>query len=229
MCRYHIFGSTLSSGAHANRIARHGELLLPVMDRVAANTYLSCPSVILEIILKASQLAYQLQTSDSPMRIVSEAFQLLERAVKYDVNVWAEFLEPAEDIGTRIRVASAHRAAAILYILQAMPTLREVGTINRSALRDEILSNVTEVKESDPYFKAMCWPCLMAGGETWNVEKRKRLMKYLRSIWEHCPWGYVFTAMEMLKATWEMQDLEKDENPNWLEGLKTMGFNYLIV
>lgn len=50
------------------------------------------------------------------------------------------------------------------------------------------------------------------------------ILGHLAHIEERDPY---FKAIEMLKATWAMQD--GCSGVNWLQGLRDMGFDYLIV
>jgi hypothetical protein len=94
---------------------------------------------------------------------------------------------------------------------------------------DDVLNNLTAIDENDPYFKASSWPTFVAGAETRDPERRMWALRRLLSIWQICPWGYLFTAIEMLKATWAMQDTRGSDNVNWLHDLRGMGFENLIV
>ncbi|KFA76110.1 hypothetical protein S40288_00390 [Stachybotrys chartarum IBT 40288] len=234
---YHILGSTLASGGLAARIARYAFDLLPVMKRVESNGYLSCPPEILQIILLASQLSHDCPSTDWTIDAAGEALALLEQALNFDIEGWASRLGRLNlaDMESRVHMASAHRSAACLYILQALPLIRSVKAMDADQFVDDILSHLSDVKEGDPFFKATAWPTFIAGAETRDGEKRTWTLQRLLAIWETCPWGYIFAAIEMLKASWEMQDEGRRNNGgsdapiNWLQGLKRQGFDYLIV
>ncbi|KNB17507.1 hypothetical protein FOXG_15025 [Fusarium oxysporum f. sp. lycopersici 4287] len=89
--------------------------------------------------------------------------------------------------------------------------------------------SAASIDENGPYFKASSWPTFIAGAETRDPEKRTWTLTRLLSIWEICPWGYLFAAIEMLKAIWAMQDTRGSEKVNWLHDLRGMGFENLIV
>lgn len=233
--RYHILGSTLSSGGLAARIARYAFELLPVMKRVEVSSYLSCPPEILKIILVASQLSYETPSStDWSLPAADEALVLIDQALAFDINAWAESLQGrpnVTDIESRIHIASAHRSAACLYILQALPLVRSVRSVDADFLVEDILAHLSAVGEEDTFFKATSWPTFIAGAETRDAEKRTWMMKRLLAIWTRFRWGYIFTAIEMLKATWQLQDAAGPsvDGVNWLQDLKGLGFDNLIV
>ena len=200
------------------------------MKRVEVNSYLSCPPEILQIILQASQLSYETPLTDWSISAADRALALIQDALNFDIPEWAAQLQRlanVSDIESRVHVASAHRSAVCLYILQAIPLVRSVQPVDTKFLVDDILSHLSMVAENDPYFKATSWPTFIAGAETRDPEKRTWTLKRLLGIWAICSWGYIFTAIEMLKATWQMQDA--GGGVNWLQDLRDMGFESLIV
>ncbi|KAK7429880.1 hypothetical protein QQZ08_003501 [Neonectria magnoliae] len=233
---YHILGSTLASGGLAARIARHAFEFLPVMKRVELTSYLSCPPEILQIILSASQLSHETPWADSFLPAADEALALIDQALTLDIPAWAAHLQRhgnVTDLESRVHLASAHRSAACLYILQALPLVRAVRPVDTDMLVADILSNLAFIGEDDPYFKATSWPTFIAGAETRDPEKRTWSLTRLLAIWEICPWGYLFTAIEMLKATWGLRDAggngQDGSGVNWLRDLRGLGFEHLIV
>ncbi|KAM3515660.1 hypothetical protein MY11210_000638 [Beauveria gryllotalpidicola] len=230
---YHILGSTLASGPWVAQITHYAFELLPVLKRTEINSYLSCPSEILQIILKASQLSCETPCTDWNLTAADQALMLIREVLDFNIPAWATQLQQASnvtDVESRIHVASAHRSAVCLYIFQALPLARAVQVVDTKTLVDDILNHLSQIGKADPYFKASSWPTFIAGAETRDAEKRTWTLTRLMEIWGVCPWGYVFTAIEMLKATWQMQDTRpEDEDVNWLQGLKAMEFKSLIV
>ncbi|KAG8428819.1 hypothetical protein J3459_002394 [Metarhizium acridum] len=227
---YHILGSTLVETAMASRIARYAFELLHVMKRVEVNSYLSCPPEILKIILSASQLSCQGPYTDFHLEAAEEALALIDEALAFDINAWADQLRQlpnVTDIKSRFHVASAHRSAVCLYILQALPVVRVVCPVDANFLVSDILSNLAQIDDEDPYFKATSWPTFIAGAETRDVGNRDWTLRRMFAIWQTCPWGYIFAAIRMLKHAWQMQDTNPESNVNWLQELKKDG--YLIV
>ncbi|KAG6027756.1 hypothetical protein E4U41_000844 [Claviceps citrina] len=202
------------------------------MKRVEANSYLSCPPEILRIILLASQLSYETPNDEWSLSVADQALALIDEALAFDIPAWADRLRKMPnvcDIESRIHIASAHRSAVCLYILQALPLVRALRPVDTLFLVGDIVGHLGQIDEDDPYFKATSWPIFMAGAETRDADKRAWAMSRMFTMWKICPWGYIFTAMEMLKATWHMQDSGAGSCVNWLQDLKDMGFDYLIV
>ncbi|KAL5592221.1 hypothetical protein FOBRF1_013247 [Fusarium oxysporum] len=231
-CSYNILGSTLTSRGLAARVARQAFQFLPVMKRMELTSYLSFPPNILNIILSASELSHEILWTNQALGAADKAIALIDQALAVDIPEWADYLRQhglVEDLDSRVHLAAAHRSAACQYILQALPLVRSVRSIDTNLLLDDVLSHLAAIDENDPYFKASSWPTFIAGAETRDPEKRTWILTRLLSIWEICPWGYLFTAVEMLKATWAMQDTRGSENLNWLHDLRGMGFENLIV
>ncbi|KAI3570552.1 fungal-specific transcription factor domain-containing protein [Fusarium oxysporum f. sp. albedinis] len=229
---YNILGSTLASGGLAARVARQAFQFLPVMKRVELASYLSFPPDILNIILSASELSHGVSWANQALGAADKAIALIDQALAVDIPAWADYLRQhslVEDLDSRVHLAAAHRSAACQYILQALPVVRSMRSIDTDLLLGDVLSHLAAIDENDPYFKASSWPTFIAGAETRDPEKRTWILTRLLSIWEVCPWGYLFTAVEMLKATWAMQDTRGSENVNWLHDLCGMGFENLIV
>ncbi|KAM5347942.1 hypothetical protein ACJ41O_007766 [Fusarium nematophilum] len=229
---YNILGSTLTSGGFAARVARYAVQFLPVLKRVELTSSLSCPPEILQIILSASQLSHETPWTDQSLTAADEAIALIDQAFEVDIPAWADYLRQHNltlDLESRVHLAAAHRSAACLYILQALPLVRSMRSIDTDLLVDDTLSHLAAIDEGDPYFKASSWPTFIAGAETRDPEKRTWALTRLLSIWKICPWGYLFTAIEMLKATWALQDTRGSDRVNWLRDLRGMGFENLIV
>lgn len=204
---------------------------MQVMKRVEASSYLGCPPHILRIILDASRLSYEsTQTGWDPMS-AHRALSLIDQCLAFDISAWAGKLHVLQvpDIESRTHIAFAHRSAACLYLLQVLPTVRLVRPLDKDALVDDILEHLGQIHKGSPYIKTTSWPTFFAGAETRDSNKRSWAMSRLFDVWRACPWGYIFTAIEMLKATWEMQDSGTVSGADWLQDLKNMGFDSLIV
>lgn len=221
------------------RIARYASEFLPVMKRVELTSFLSCPPEILQIILSASQLSHDTPWTDQSVTTADEALVLIDQALAVDIPGWVAQLKRHAnitdmDMDSQIHLASAHRSAACLYILQALPLVRSMRSVDTDILVEDILSNLAFIGENNPYFKATSWPTFIAGAETQDPDKRTWSLTRLLAIWEICPWGYLFTAIEMLKATWALQDArggvgQQGNSVNWLRDLRGLGFENLIV
>jgi hypothetical protein len=224
----------LTSGGLAANVAQYAFELLPVMQRVEVTCYLSCPPGILQVILAASQLSGEVTFPDSPLLAAEHALALIDQALCFAVDGWAAQLQClpwVTDIPSRVHIASAHRSAACLYILQALPLVRSIRRVDTDLLVDDILDHLGALDVDDPYFKASSWPTFIAGASTQDHQKRTWTLKRLMSVWNTMRWGYVFTAIEMLKAIWAMQDAGQGASSgvNWLHDLKGMGYNSLIA
>lgn len=231
---YHILGSTLTCAGLGASIARHALDLLPVMERVVGDSYLCCPPTILHIILSASQLSGDATGPQIPDDVTTSALQLIERALAFDIHAWAVGIQSqvkVPDLPSRASVASAHRSAVCLYILRAIPSTRAHAPITVDELVADIFRHLDLVDENDEHFKATSWPTVIAGAESQDREAREWVLGRLLKLWECCPWGYVFAAMDMLKRTWRMRDEEEgmSDGVGWLQELWARDMGFLIV
>ncbi|KHN93772.1 acriflavine sensitivity control protein acr-2 [Metarhizium album ARSEF 1941] len=229
---YHTLGSTLADTAGASRITQYAFELLHIMKRVEVNSYLSCPPEILRIILFASQLSREDPCADCNPKAIDTALALINEALAFDIAAWADQLRGlpnVTDIDSRIHVASAHRSAVCLHILQALPPVRAVHGVDANFLVSDILSHLSQIHDGDPYFKATSWPTFIAGAETRDGETRTWILTRMLAIWHICPWGYIFAAIRMLNVIWDMQSHGPGSAVNWLQKLKEGNLGYLIV
>lgn len=229
---YHILGSTLVSAGLSASIARHAFDLLPVMERVEADSYLCCPATILHLILSASQLSGDATGPEIPESVTASGLDLIHRALAFDIRAWAVSLQSwtkVPDLTSRTAVAMAHRGAVCLYVLQAIPSTREHSPVSVAELVSEIVSHLSGVPEGDPHFKATSWPTFIAGAEATLDRTRDWVLSRLMRMWECCPWGYVFSAVEMLRRTWGMRDEGSVDEVGWLQEFWAMDMGSLIV
>jgi hypothetical protein len=210
--RYHILGSTLSPAWLTASITHHYLNLFPILERTEAYSYLCCPTAILRLILAPSQLSVSiLGTADAADRAAAtaSAVDLLYQALDFDIWVWTcnvQSVSPSADLQSREHIASAHRSATCLYILQALPPIRAASPDNSDELVNNIVTHLAFISEHNPHFKATAWPSFVAGAETRDSAQREWLLQRLLAVWGVCPWGYIFTAVEMRRKTWALRD-----------------------
>ncbi|KAH8902996.1 hypothetical protein BR93DRAFT_919671 [Coniochaeta sp. PMI_546] len=246
---YHILGSTLTAVDEPTAKIYDNIDVSAVLRRAEAYSYHCCPPTILQIVVWASRLGHcgNLDTLRRGHRHQQDragiATSLLLQALAFDVQAWVgsiSNLSADDDRDARVRLASAHRAAACLYIILISPVavLHCRGErISTETFVAEILGHLSFVPSDHVLFKGSVWPSFMAGAQTDDLEQRQWCMFRLRSMWQSspwiCPWGYVETAMGTLKSVWAARDalqLGEQKTWNWLKQLKESGhINCLIV
>lgn len=238
---YRIFGSTIST-AETSPTAMAAYVqddidVLSVLQRAEAHSYHCCPPAILHIILSASRLC-----SSTEPNAAEVAVSLLAQARALDVREWVysiQGLSPQDDLEARVSLASAHRAAACLYVLLAVPGVSDEIPENTQQPDDlvlEILYHLSSVPIDHVLLKGTVWPTFMAGAQTDDAMLRSWCIDRLRAVWTLnpfvCPWGYIRTATEMLEEIWSARDQALPSEGgkwNWLQKLKNSGETYLIV
>ncbi|KAL1853240.1 hypothetical protein VTK73DRAFT_9050 [Phialemonium thermophilum] len=247
---YHIFGATLSVMDETTAQVYDGIDIPAVLGRAEAYTYHGCPPEILRIVAQANRtipsgrngwdVGNDGRHQDETNRAVTS---LLAQAVAVDVREWVHSirgLAPEDDRETRVKLASAHRAAACLYISLIAPSGgadSDDGTREAArALVDEILGHLSSIPENHELFKGSVWPAFLAGGQTDDPAQRLWCLTALKGLWLSStwisPWGYVQTATKTLQQIWAVRDgLPPAQRArwNWLRELRSSGESALIV
>ena len=206
-----------------------------ILQRAAANSYLCCPPEILTILHSASQLSNVPPEVASEEQVTTAALALIRQAQDFDIDAWANdwrnisYLQDAP-IQSRIHAGSAHRLAACLYILQAIPSLNNMSGHDEVAesLSRDIFKHLASIPEGDPNFKATTWPTFIAGAEASGRARREWVMDRLRRLFVTCPWGFLYTAMDTLQVIWDF-DKQGKATKSWVQTLKDPEMNFLIV
>ncbi|EFY96137.2 Zn(2)-Cys(6) zinc finger domain protein [Metarhizium robertsii] len=206
-----------------------------ILQRAAANSYLCCPPEILTILHSASQLS-NVSPDVAPEEDVRAAgLVLIQEAQAFDINGWANdvrnmsYLQDAP-IQSRIHAGSAHRLAACLYILQAIPSMSQMNDHGQvaEALSRDIFKHLSSIPDNDPNFKATTWPTFIAGAEAGGRARREWVMDRLQRLVRSCPWGFIYTAMETLQVIWDL-DNKGQGTKSWVQTLKDPQMNFLMV
>jgi len=235
---YRILGSTMINDSSLSGRAIYDEVdVLSVLQQAEAHSYHCCPPEILLIIVAASELSEH----DESTRVATAA-GLVEQAMGLDVRAWAygiAGLAQFDDVEARVWLGSAHRAAACLYVLLAIPETAQVGTMPRADdLCLEIVGHLAMIPDDHVLLKGTAWPTFIAGAHTDEPETRKWCIERLTAVWRAnewvCHWGYVQTATQMLLDVWAAKETarrrgEDMTDRNWLQELKLRRGDFLIV
>lgn len=228
---YQILGSTISIVDSV--LVNDDSAAMTVLHRAQPYSYHCCPPPILQTILSASQLH---SSPPTPARTATTA-HLLAQARSFDVPAWVSTisgLSPHDDRAARVQLASAHRAAACLYILLSGAESPPRENLHvREQFVGEILRHLSRIPGDHVLLKGTVWPTFMAGAQTDDPAWRAWCMERLRKVWTRnpwvCPWGYVITATEMMQRIWDVRDGEGEGGLNWLRRLKESPEDLLIV
>lgn len=194
---YFILASAFNPSATFNSGPFFQPSLIPgILERAATNSYLCCPPEILETLYAASQLS-NAESADGDGAITAAGLALLRRAQAFDIETWAtnarsvSYLQHTP-IQSRIHAGSAHRLAACLYTLQAIPSLSSVAGHDAlaDALSDELIFHLSSVPDDDLNFKATTWPTFIAGAEAHGRTRCQWCMDRLRELVNLVPLGF---------------------------------------
>lgn len=165
---------------------------------------------------------------------LSTGFDLLHRSQSVDVLAWALKARDilgleTSTIGSRYRAGSAHRLAACLYVMQAVPSLqRSVGEEVVGVIMDDLHHTLEAIPSSDSNFKSTAWPTFIFGATAKSSERKTWVVDRLRQLAVAYPWGYLNTSMDTLKILWSLEAEGKLER-GWLPALQDPKLNILVV
>ncbi|PHH59221.1 hypothetical protein CDD81_3555 [Ophiocordyceps australis] len=238
---YFILGSVFTPTAAFDPGPFFRSTQIPGVIERAANSYLCCPPEILAILYSASQLANDGDGQElSQDDVAATGRALFDAARAFDIVAWAErvcklpYLRDSP-VQSRIHAGTAHRLAACLYILQAVPALgaRVDSDASLCGVAEELKADLFEhlalvPNDDDPNFKATTWPTFIAGAEAESLDRRQWIMERLRRLVVACPWGFIFTSMDTLQFIWSL-DSQGRRPSSWIQMLKDPDLNFLIV
>lgn len=237
-----MLGSTLTFSSSPSRFIPDNIDIDPILKYAETNNYLSCPAPLLRIMLYAFEIPDTREQSSyvDVLRIEDEVKVLLQAALSFDPVSWAMTFQPAspdENLESRIRIASAHRAAVCLYVARVLPDTSPLvhpssssALMNLQTMATEIVHHVSHLNRGEQVFKSITWDLFLAGAETDIPEQRTWIMETLDELWEVMYWGYVRTVKEVLQMIWGFKDRAAlGENICWVDEIKRMGTDLLIA
>lgn len=174
-----------------------------------------------------------------------QALGLLKKASTFDPLTWAakvQFRSPEDDHANREHIAFAHRAAACIYLSRVVLCINPEFDLTHDleAFVTDIVYHLSFVRPGDALLTASTWPAFVAGAETNLMERQAWVTTRLRELWDAEPWGLFRGALEVLEGIWETRSnaspvselsspTTADSGENWLNNLRTMGVDWLII
>lgn len=238
---YRIFGSMINGPEAAAGPIYDDIDVHAMLEAGQAFSYHCCPPVILRIILAASKIGEEVNSTLTDRTTIHDRVgELVQEARSFDIEKWVysiEGLSPHDDLDARIKLAEAHRAAACLYaiLVASDPEDDAWPQTQLDDLAMETFFHLSFVPIDHVHLKATILPTFMAGAQADDEVWRAWCLERLQAIWTKnpfiCPWGYIRTAMGMLQEIWAArdQDVKMGAKVNWLRRLKNSQETYLIV
>ncbi|KAI8631814.1 hypothetical protein F5Y19DRAFT_376712 [Xylariaceae sp. FL1651] len=209
--------------------------VMRILLRTEANSYHSCPSYLMGIVLQTARTANFLKSSGNRSPTTSQMniyLNLLKDADTFDIESWAAGVSThtigvlgvmdKQEMRMRCHIAATYRAAVCLYILLVAPGLpaevrRRARYINSGDdalptlptpedLALTILQQLSFIPKTSPFFKFTTWPVFLTGVEAASAARRLWVMERLRGMRDLCPWGMLTSAMETLTEIWTLRD-----------------------
>lgn len=213
--------------------------IIPSLTRAELNSYLSLPTPLLQTLFKACELSNRVSLGEmlgaDPNPLLTQASDLLHTVQSFNVYAWAATLEgdpSSTRTLSRIHTALAHQNAVTIYILRSVEQISPApmaGLCDTESLVTEIITHLSLVGLTDPFFKATSWPTFIAGAETDNVVYREWAVQRLREFWNLIPWGYLRTEEEVMRRAWGLRDGDTQKRGGWIQQLKGMERHWLLA
>ncbi|KAF7563090.1 hypothetical protein G7046_g1015 [Stylonectria norvegica] len=227
---YYILASAFKPSISSENSYFHSARAFLILGRTSANNYFCCPPEVLQILLSATELSHQ--TTDA-VWVAQAGAELIEKALSIEIHTWACTIRTIScfqhiPIESRIHVGSAHRLAACLYILQAIPLASFLVSTTVEELCAAIIHDLSFVPIDDPNFKATVWQAFVVGASATESGMRKWVLDRFQLLLQTCPWGFLETAVETLHTIWGLDEFDSLDQ-SWVQRLRDKNENFLIV
>ncbi|CAG7562092.1 unnamed protein product [Fusarium equiseti] len=199
--------------------------------------YYCCPPELLEIMLIAARLS-NTKNDDvvSADMVTAAGAALLDRARNFDVLPWAQdinfstiTLSDQDPILSRFRVATSHRLAICLYILNAIPAVGAwVGEDLADAIFAELHQVLCMIPDDDINLKATTWVTFVFGACARTPEMKDWVTVQIKKLMIESPWGFLYAARDALQMLWSVQ-AEGMPMMSWVQTLRDLHMDFLIV
>ncbi|KAL4909578.1 hypothetical protein BDW74DRAFT_174780 [Aspergillus multicolor] len=251
---WYILGSTLMNTTTLSDPFLFPGDITASLTRAEITSYISLPTVLLHNLFKACELSNLVsagamlnsdtqQTDYTP--ILAQAETLLQTTKSFNAHAWALSVEGAENANapltlSRMHTALAHQNAVLIYITRSVDTIASPEILlgegeDTERLVTNIITHLSLVGSADPIFVATTWPTFIAGAETDNPVYRRWALERLSEFWNLMPWGYVRTAMEVMRTTWRLRDQGaangqgEPGRTSWIQQLRGLERYWLIA
>lgn len=186
--------------------------------------------------------------SDSPNQQREVLTSLMEKAKAFDPISWARDLAirtPHPNVARRDIIASAHRAAVIIYLSRALiasDPYRPRST-DLESIVTEALHHLSPIQPPNPMFIGTIWPTFIVGAETSDPRTQKWVADRFEELANFAPMhkGVIRAAVHELEYCWTGkrmntigqgrigEELAEGADFDWLAALKRRKANLLIA
>ncbi|KAH7185924.1 fungal-specific transcription factor domain-containing protein [Fusarium flagelliforme] len=233
---YYILESTFRPTASDSHSYFDSCEALKILGKTS-NSYYCCPPELLEIMLIAARLS-NTKNDDvvSADMVTAAGAALLDRARNFDVLPWAQdinfstiTLSDQDPILSRFRVATSHRLAICLYILNAIPAVGAwVGEDLADAVFAELHQVLCMIPDDDINLKATTWVTFVFGACARTPEMKDWVTVQIKKLMIESPWGFLYAARDALQMLWSVQ-AEGMPMTSWVQTLRDLHMDFLIV
>lgn len=159
----------------------------------------------------------------------------MNNAMFYDLDTWARDIKDVPlgrqvtEIQSRTHAGRAHQLACCLYILYAVPSIKDhLPSHTEQTLEQDLFLQLLSIPDGDPSFKTSPWPTFIAGAQARDPERQAWIMSRMNRLADCLPWGFVYTSIDTLRVIWDKRR-EDGAQHNWLQVLKDPEVTFILV
>ncbi|KAI5925566.1 fungal-specific transcription factor domain-containing protein [Camillea tinctor] len=208
--------------------------ILNILLRTEANSYHSCPSHLMHMLLRVSHIAHAVKAQEHGIpnwQQMDQFISLMKEVQSFDIDEWAvnicvrnaDVYSAVDDLELSLRkhVAATYRSAICLYILLVAPglqaeirrrercgsVLEDLPTLpNNEDLATTILHHLSFIPSTSPFFKYTTWVVFVTGVDAETPDRREWVLERLQAMRVFCPWGMLTAAIDKLGEIWRLRD-----------------------
>ncbi|RSL60271.1 hypothetical protein CEP53_005495 [Fusarium sp. AF-6] len=176
----YIFASTVVNGLLTSSSYFHTAQAPSVIRFASNNSYICCPAEILQILMAVARLSNEQDDDGVSNASITEAgMEHMNNAMSYDLDTWARDIKnvphgrQVTEIQSRTHAGRAHQLACCLYILYAVPSIRDhLPADTEQTLEQDLFLQLLSIPDGDPSFKTSPWPTFIAGAQARDPERQ---------------------------------------------------------
>jgi hypothetical protein len=216
-------------------IALNSTLASSAIHYAARNSFICCPAEILQILWSTAMILQEPTENTNDTTKTNKGVNLIMETMAFDVEVWSHDIQhvpkgrQVTDIQSRIHTGYTHQTACCLYIMYAIPSVRDFLPENtENELEQALMFHLRAITDEDPNFKTSFWPTFVAGAQTRDREQQAWIIDRMKRQSRLFPWGFLYTAIDTLQIIWQQRNSAQSEL-SWLEILRNPEVTFLIV
>ncbi|KAI6776562.1 hypothetical protein HG530_000507 [Fusarium avenaceum] len=128
---FYVFALTFMDPIPKSSIALNSTLASSAIHYAARNSFICCPAEILQILWSTAMILQEPTKDDNETIKTNKGVKLIMETMAFDVEMWSHDIQhvpkgrQVTDIQSRIHTGYTHQTACCLYIMYAIPSVRD--------------------------------------------------------------------------------------------------------